>query len=399
MKAGRLLRWSGTVQSSRIRPHRSIQQFTPLCRRHQSTATATVETSQDAEFWDAPLLTQPISQQLGEQPAPSPPIEAAAQSAKLSALHARLSLPSRLPIETLARTLVDSSADPSPRFNNRTLSSLGNDLLAYYAAEYILAKYPRLPMAVVYAAMWAYVGPKALATITKEWGVELVAAPGSEVDPGFLQFKRLPRGAEPDKTPAPFIESRSIDGSKGLRRGLSSRSVYDDEFGELRIDDSKDSDPNSEGITSEKASSNFVRALIGAIHLHGGRPVAKQFFKDHFMSRQLNMANLFSFRMPTRDLSRLCAREGFQPPVARLLSETGRRSRHPVFIVGVYSGKEKLGEGAGSSLDEARTRAAISALKGWYLYSPLNPRLPSDVEDSGSETWKPALIDYGEVIP
>lgn len=152
------------------------------------------------------------------------------------------------------------------------------------------------------------------------------------------------------------------------------------------------------GVTAEKASTNFVRAVMGAIYLHAGRPAAKKFFRDHFRSRQLNMASLFQFRSPTRDLSRLCAREGFQAPVARILAETGRQSRHPVYIVGVFSGNDKLGEGAGASLDEAKTRSAVAALKGWYLYSPLEVRVPSDTEESGAKPWEPIMIDSGDVV-
>lgn len=86
--------------------------------------------------------------------------------------------------------------------------------------------------------------------------------------------------------------------------------------------------------------------------------------------------------------------------MAGIISETGRLSRHPVFVVGVYSGHDKLGEGVGSSLDEARNRAAVAALKSWYLYSPLEVYLPSDTEDGGEKArrWKPGLIDGGEVI-
>ena len=107
---------------------------------------------------------------------------------------------------------------------------------------------------------------------------------------------------------------------------------------------------------------------------------------------------MFSFSQPARDLSRLCAREGFERPVAKIISETGRRSRHPVFLVGIYSGADKLGEGAGASLAEARTRAAVAALKGWYLYSPLNVRVPSSMEEKGAAPWKPLYVDLGEVI-
>jgi dsRNA-specific ribonuclease len=39
-----------------------------------------------------------------------------------------------------------------------------------------------------------------------------------------------------------------------------------------------------------------------------------------------------------------------------LLKETGRQSHAPVFIVGMYSGFEKIGEGYGSSLKMAENR-------------------------------------------
>lgn len=69
-----------------------------------------------------------------------------------------------------------------------------------------------------------------------------------------------------------------------------------------------------------------------------------------------------------------------------------------VFVVGIFSGQDKLGEGAGASLLEARSRAAVAALKGWYLYSPLNVRVPSSMEEEGAAPWKPVHVDLGEVI-
>jgi dsRNA-specific ribonuclease len=113
------------------------------------------------------------------------------------------------------------------------------------------------------------------------------------------------------------------------------------------------------------------------------------------------MDKLFYFTHPTRDVSRLCAREGFEPPVARLISETGRLSRTPVFIVGVFSGTDKLGEGAGASLDEARIRAAAATLRSWYLYSPPaeDVVLPSEIgTEAGKKKWRPHMVDPGEII-
>lgn len=401
MKRLRLQKWCGSILSPRSRPCRSHDLSTPLYSlqrcRHQTTASLSSSASFHAE--DLPPSIIPTSD---PSTLPSPPVSAARTSAKVAALHARLSLPQKLPLETLARTLVDASADPSPRFNNASLAVLGGDLLSYYTSEYIIAQYPRLPLAVVFAAMYAYCGPKALAAITREWGVEYAAHPGGEVDPGYLQFARLP--PEPKERefklgPETIGVTRSTSESRpNFRRGISGHTIYSDEFGDAKPGARVSESTQEKGVTAEKASTNFVRAVMGAIYLHAGRPAAKKFFRDHFRSRQLNMASLFQFRTPTQDLSRLCAREGFQAPVARILAETGRQSRHPVYIVGVFSGNDKLGEGAGASLDEAKTRSAVAALKGWYLYSPLQVRVPSDTEESGAKPWEPIMIDSGDVV-
>jgi len=46
--------------------------------------------------------------------------------------------------------------------------------------------------------------------------------------------------------------------------------------------------------------------------------------------------------------------------IPRLLSETGRFSNSPIFVVGVYSGADKLGEGFGASLKMAEYRVSVS---------------------------------------
>lgn len=246
-------------------------------------------------------------------------------------------------------------------------------------------------MPVVFAAVEAYIGPKALSMVASEWGIEAAAEPGGEVDPGLLQFKRIRSGEG-----LPDIFGRQAPWRWNVT--TTHKITKTDEFGS----DSAPPSPHALQTTPvplEEAAQSFVRALIGALHVHLGSPLVKRFFRDHFLSRHLDISTLFDFRTPTRDLSRLCAREGFEAPVARLISETGRLSRHPVFVVGVYSGKDKLGEGAGSSLDEARTRAAVAALKAWYLYSPLDVTVPSSTEgELESSKWRPNFIDCGEVV-
>ncbi|KAF2122298.1 ribonuclease III domain-containing protein [Lophiotrema nucula] len=324
---------------------------------------------------------------------PSPHPSRALKSAKLAALRSRLSLPPRFPLQTLARTLVHPSADPNPHFNNGSMSILGANLLGYYTTEHLLCNYPRLPMSVVFAAQYAYIGPKALATIASEWGIEAAAEPGGEVDPGLLQFKRARSGDE--DFPSALKE---VKAPWKWNVTTTHKIVSSDEFGSTKAR------PDPQQLTGqpvpiEEAAQSFVRALIGSLYLHLGSPLVKRFYRDHFLSRHLDLNKLFDFRTPTRDLSRLCAREGFEAPVARLISETGRLSRHPVFVVGVYSGKDKLGEGSGSSLDEARIRAAAAALKGWYLYKPLEVTVPSSLEgEVDTSKWKPNMVDCGEVI-
>ncbi|KAL9595483.1 MAG: hypothetical protein Q9219_006412 [cf. Caloplaca sp. 3 TL-2023] len=441
MKALRLLRWSGSVLSPRRRPCSSFYQLYPypppvrLLSSLPSLRQAVqpnksfnyepeedrfepTEEDDDAEPAIPPDMPRHLQKEARLRALPSPPLSEIRSSAKLTALHARLSLSSRFPVETLARCLVDATADPNPDFNNTSLAILGRELYGYYTAETILCRYPRLPTAVVFAAMSAYVGPRTLTQITKEWGVELVAEPGGEVDPGYLQCQRedtmmLPRAhslnsdSDPLADAAPAAKEQrqpSIVGANrpqserpGWRRGVSSMTVYDDEFGDV-LKDKKSKEEEIPQTSLEDACARFVQAVMGAVYLHRGRHASKTFFHEHILSRHLNVGSMFDFKNPTRDLSKLCAREGFESPVARILSETGRLSRHPVFVVGVFAGREKLGEGSGSSLNEARVKAAVGALKGWYLYSPLEVRVPSEAEGSNAKPWKPVLIDIGEVI-
>lgn len=382
------------------------QQLQPQCRqipfyRLQSTSSSVPSNGPaEPEPESEPIESESEPVPVELESLPSPPVSAARESAKLSALHARLSLPSRLPLETLARALIDPSADSNPDFNNGALATLGNDLLGFYTSEQIICHYPRIPMPVLLSAMNAYVGDAALASITREWGVETAATPGGEVDPGLLQFTHM----EPDTEFLPYrrhMGRPNENKGQSWRRGMSSRIVYDDAFGELRGRAVTREPVRTRTATLEQAAARFVRAVVGAVYAHAGRAAAQHFAQAHFLSRHLDLATLFNFSVPTRDLSKLCAREGFEPPVARLLAETGRDSRHPVFVVGVYSGKDKLGEGPGASLDEARFRATTAALKSWYLYSPLEVTKPSETDDSKvkvGKKWLPNLVDPGEII-
>ncbi|TAQ85567.1 hypothetical protein B7494_g6112 [Chlorociboria aeruginascens] len=282
---------------------------------------------------------------------PSPLPERALHSAKLAALHARLSLPQKLPLQTMARTLVDPSADPNPHFNNASLAQLGSNLTSYHTSEHLLCTYPRLPQAVLFASAHSYAGPTTLHAIAREWGVEEAAAPGGEVDPGLLQFShdKAEKGkglATSFRKDLPFY-----------RRGLSSRNVYDDEFGDkVAKRNEQDDKPHI-----AYAYANFVQAVIGALH-------DKFICISRTRERSLKTVPKGEFRLPGRE---------------------------------TVDGRDKLGEGAGASLNEAKTRASVAALKAWYLYSPgPTARVPSDmeIEEGDARPWEPVHIDIGEVV-
>ncbi len=426
MKRLRLQAWSGQLLAARsgsapsiIGPSTHSRCLRPdrfqVLARHQSVAAAP-----DIVFEDAlDISSVPIDpvRRFASGPAymyPSPLPEKALTSAKLAALHARLSLSEKVPRQTLARALIDRTADVNPDFNNSNLAYVGYTLISHHLCEWLMCRYPRLPMRIMYAAMKAFAGEAALHDIARQWGVEAAAAPGGEVDPGLLQFRITPD--RPVLTTWGFQRPEREYKFKH-RHGISSRVVLDDDFGDMvplrtaaddafpKYDDAESQaalaalDPVAKIAFADNVHADVVRAVVGAIFTHCGREEAKSFIKAHVLSRQLDFERLFRFRMPTRELSYLCARENFEPPVARLLSETGRLSRTPVFVVGIYSGKDKIGEGAAWSLDAARYKAAMNSLKSWYLYSPgENVRVPSDMLIEGAKPWEPAYVDIGEII-
>jgi len=117
---------------------------------------------------------------------------------------------------------------------------------------------------------------------------------------------------------------------------------------------------------------------------------------------------MLKFRDPKVDLSETVAKFGREKPISRLLKETGRFSNSPVFVVGVYSGTEQLGEGFGSSLRMAEYRAAEDALHRLYLTKtpPQMVRLPTstfpdidgDIFTEGDENaYQPGELGTTEV--
>jgi large subunit ribosomal protein L44 len=121
-------------------------------------------------------------------------------------------------------------------------------------------------------------------------------------------------------------------------------------------------------------------SLIGALYHDKGSVAARKFIQSTLLTATADMTQLLKLEQPKRMLSALMTRLRKDRPVSRILHETGRQSAAPVYVVGVFSGTRKLGEGSGSSIKMAEHRAAMDALLKHFLEEIKNPILPSETE-------------------
>ncbi|EKM49961.1 uncharacterized protein PHACADRAFT_188343 [Phanerochaete carnosa HHB-10118-sp] len=197
--------------------------------------------------------------------------------------------------------------EPAPA-TNANLASLGNSLLGLFATEHVNSTFPHLPTRVMKAAVSAYVGPTTCANIAKEMGAGQI-----------LRWKRIPNT------------------------------------------------PTRPAVLHADAISSVPRALTALVYQNHGLLSARRFVQRFFLSREVDLRNMIKFRDPKVALQETVAKFGRERPISRLLRETGRLSNSPVFVVGIYSGTDQLGEGFGSSLKMAEYRAAEDALLRLYL--------------------------------
>lgn len=304
------------------------------------------------------------------------PQEITDKSISLNSLHQRLNLPKKFTTSQLARcltcrssnspmTMLEGSQLESKNGNNQNglknyslkkrdnygLNILGKNLLIYQTTHNLMIKYPRLPLPVLNVAIDAYINDNVLSEIVKSWGVELE-------ETSFLHR---------------FLANEPCEMTMGKLRYLE----YDN-----ANCNNKETFINNRTIRALNFNENNARALffrsVVAVLWTLDPTLANKFVNDHILqSRKLNVTKLFQFEKPLNELNRLSQREKFKPLQIKLLAESGRQSASPVFIMGVFSGSEKIGEGFGSSLKQARNRAAMDALLKWYCYEPLQPMVDS----------------------
>lgn len=221
-------------------------------------------------------------------------------STAMAALLARLSLPSTPELQKQLLTCLThtsfseaEAADPeggaSAQENNELLATLGNSLLGLFATEEVASRYPNLPTVAISNAVTSYVGPSALQSVGRELGISVTNYASTTVLP-----KNAP-SAVPIRWKQPAYERKYVETpvAPGFRKeGEESTEVS--------------ADRRKAGFSDCLAS--VVRAFVGLIYQEQGIAAARQFVHAHFLSRHVDMANLFNFRNPKYVLSGVVAK-------------------------------------------------------------------------------------------
>jgi ribonuclease III len=107
---------------------------------------------------------------------------------------------------------------------------------------------------------------------------------------------------------------------------------------------------------------NAIEAVIGAIYLDQGYDVSKDFVVREIMVQLPSIINKGAYLDPKSKLQEIVQERQGVTPAYGVLSESGP-DHDKVFLVGVFLGDRKVGEGSGPSKQEAETAAAENALK------------------------------------
>lgn len=109
---------------------------------------------------------------------------------------------------------------------------------------------------------------------------------------------------------------------------------------------------------------NAFEALIGAIYLERGYRDAEEFIKKHILSKLQEILDTGSWRDPKSHLQEVSQRIDGHTPVYRVLEESGP-DHDKTFTLGVYVGEKLMGQGKGSSKQNAQQEAARAALAAY----------------------------------
>jgi dsRNA-specific ribonuclease len=196
----------------------------------------------------------------------NPAIQFSTQS--ISALHARIGLPSSFPLATLERCLTDPSTQTDHTLHNEALSVVGAGLLEYYVTEYLCVRWPRLTIKTQGAALWAYTGESALARIAKEWGVESQSTEDK---------KRLGKGKQKNvdsETPRLLVRPPIKEDGKEAEVGHEMEWEVREQMRMGWVDRNGKSLGEWDDVNRYQllALQRFVQALVGGVYVHSVLP-------------------------------------------------------------------------------------------------------------------------------
>ena len=144
---------------------------------------------------------------------------------------------------------------------------------------------------------------------------------------------------------------------------------------------------NIESISSAHSKSSTLShtfcAVVGAVYVDQGPRAARELIHTLFIPlfKELDVYDMIKLSHPKFILLKLMEEQGREPPVCRIVNETGRLSHFPTFHMAMYSGKQLLGEGVGTSKARAENEAAATAVCKHFLKQLKRISLPSDYDD------------------
>ena len=117
-------------------------------------------------------------------------------------------------------------------------------------------------------------------------------------------------------------------------------------------------------LEADDILSDGLAAVVAAVYCDQG-PCAARRFVHNFILPQLSqneINDVVRLENPKEVLEFMLKQQNRGPPESRLLKESGRLTHFPTFVVGIFSDKKIIGEGAGTSLSRAEKEAMNAAV-------------------------------------
>lgn len=276
----------------------------------------------------------------------------------LTALYHRLTLNNdntSIKYHELATCLNCADSELSSKFenlpNNEEYSLIGYTALKADILARLYLKYPRLPSSIANGLLTEFLGLNNLNNV------------------GLTKF-----GLDLDRKTLldSFLNKDDKFEIFGRVRSLSNiaNTKMDKEIVELASNE--ESKKSEDKVPVEyKSMSKATLAIFGLLKQKDSR-LFHLFANDIFNVEELPVQKVFFLENSIETLNNICKTENLSKPIFKLLTETGRYSADSMFIVGVFTETgEKLGEGYGKSLLDAKMRAALDASIKYLAYSPV----------------------------